>query len=312
MLADEACGVARIEGDTALMITHAAALDRARKGSLTFIKGDTLSDRNGLGEIVAAAIVVTPRLASRLRALDRNALLVAENTRLAFMRLVAKYFPPERPPAGIHPSSIVDPSSEISPGASIGAFCFIGPNCRVGDESILHPHVTLLQSVAVGRKVTIHSGSVLGAEGFGYERADDGEMIKFPHLGGIVVEDDVEIGSNTSIDRGSLGDTRLCRGCKIDNQIHVAHNVTVGENAVVIAQAMLGGSASIGARAWIAPAGIVMNQVRVGDDAMVGLAAVVTKDVAAGETVMGSPAINDAEFKRQRARLKQLLGDGAR
>jgi UDP-3-O-[3-hydroxymyristoyl] glucosamine N-acyltransferase len=239
------------------------------------------------------------------------ALLVSETPRMSFMQLVAHHFPPRRPLAGIHPTACVDPSSVVDPTASIGAFCYIGPDCTIGADTILHQHVTLCENVRIGRNVVIHGGTVIGSDGFGYERRSDGRLQKFLHLGGVDIEDDVEIGSNTSIDRGSLGMTRLRRGCKIDNQIHVAHNVDVGEDAVVIAQSMLGGSVKVGARAWLAPAAVLMNQVAVGDDALVGLGAVVTKSVPEGQTVMGAPAAPEEEFRAMRSAIKKLMKGGA-
>src|SRR5206468_6601571 len=116
----------------------------------------------------------------------------------------------------------------IDAAASVVLCCVIGESCEVGPGTVLHSGVVLQRHVRIGRNVTVHASSVLGADGFGYERGADGTLEKFPHLGGVLVEDDVEIGSNTSIDRGSLGDTVLSRGCKIDNQVHVAHNVVVG------------------------------------------------------------------------------------
>lgn len=159
----------------------------------------------------------------------------------------------------------------------------------------------------IGRNVTVFSGTVIGADGFGYERRADGGMEKFIHKGGVVIEDDVEIGSNTSIDRGTLGDTILRRGAKVDNQVHIAHNCDVGEDAVVIAQSMIGGSVKIGARAWIAPSVVVMNGIAIGQDAMCGLGSIVTKSVKDGETVMGNPARPLAEAKALLAAMKQLI-----
>jgi UDP-3-O-[3-hydroxymyristoyl] glucosamine N-acyltransferase len=245
-------------------------------------------------------------VANRLADNRRLALLVSDNPRLSFMRLVARHFQASRPAAGIHASAVIDPSAHIHPDASVGAFCHVGKRCRLGEGTVLHPNVTLYDDVKVGRNVLIHSGTVVGADGFGYERNEQGDLEKFPHLGGVVIEDEVEIGSNTSVDRGSLGDTRIGRGAKIDNLVHIAHNVEIGEAAVVIAHSMLGGSARIGTRAWLAPAAIVMNQVSIGAGALVGMGAVVVRDVPEGETVIGAPAVPEAEFKAGRSALKAL------
>ena len=155
---------------------------------------------------------------------------------------------------------------------------------------MIHAGVHIYERVSIGRGVTIHSGTVIGADGFGYEKNEKGGMELFPHLGGVVIDDDVQIGANVCIDRGALGDTRIRRGARVDNLVHIAHNVDVGEDAVVIAHAMIGGSVRIGDRAWIAPSACVRDRVTIGDDAVVGLASLVTRNVPAGTTVLGVPA----------------------
>jgi len=311
-LVDSAIGVTGLEGNPQLEVTRAGPLDTADKGTLTFAKASApeadLVRLLSLSE--GCAIVCTADLAPRIRDHSGHALLLCDHPRFVFARLVSRHFPPPRPPEGVHPTAVIDASAQVDPSASIGAHCFVGPGCRIGRGSVLHPHVILYRDVRMAGNVTVNSGTVIGADGFGYERNERGELEKFPHLGGVLIEDEVEIGSNTSIDRGSLGDTILRRGCKIDNQIHVAHNCEIGENAVVIAQAMIGGSVVIGAGAWIAPAAVIMNQVRIGEKALAGLGAVVTKNVPAGETVMGSPAAPEAEFKAVRAAIKGLVQRG--
>ena len=142
-------------------------------------------------------------------------------------------------------------------------------------------------TIAAG--VRIGCNCTIGLPGFGYEKDQAGAYWRFPHLGGVRIEADVEIGSNTCIDRGSLGDTVIGRGCKIDNLVHVAHNVVLGNNAVVIANTMLGGSVTIGAGAWVAPSVTIMNQATIGAGATLGLGAVVLKDVAPGQVIVGNP-----------------------
>lgn len=308
-LVDHAAGITGIVGDGALEITHVSGLSGLGAGGLSFLKAETADalpqDGGPFGR--GAAIICRPAIAAALGDATGDALLLSDHPRLAFMRLASRHFPPPRPPVGVHPTAWVDPSSIVDPAASVGAFCFVGPECRIGAGTTLHPHVTLYEKVIAGANVVIHAGAAIGADGFGYERTQSGAMEKFPHVGGVMIEDDVEIGSNTSVDRGSLENTILRRGCKVDNQVHVAHNVEIGEDAVVIAQSMIGGSVRIGPRAWLAPAAVVMNQVRIGADALVGLGAVVTKDVADGAVMIGAPAIPEAEFKANRAAMKALL-----
>jgi UDP-3-O-[3-hydroxymyristoyl] glucosamine N-acyltransferase len=152
----------------------------------------------------------------------------------------------------------------------------------------------------------IHAGSVIGADGFGYSRNDDGELEKFPHIGSVVIEDRVEIGSNTSVDRGTLSNTVIREGAKIDNFVHVAHNVVIGKHAAVIAHAMIGGSTEIGDYGWIAPSAALMNGLHIGKGATVGLGAVVTKNIPDNETWAGVPAMPLKEFVAIQKKMKEL------
>jgi UDP-3-O-[3-hydroxymyristoyl] glucosamine N-acyltransferase len=160
-----------------------------------------------------------------------------------------------------------------------------------------HKYRDLLDEPVVGRDLVIHpsvrigAGCSIGLHGFGYAKAPDGSWLRFPHVGRVVIEEGVEIGSNVCIDRGSLTDTRICSGVKIDNHVHIAHNVIIGRNTLVIAHAMIGGSVTIGESCWIAPGALIKNKVTIGDGATVGLGAVVLHDVDPGVTVVGNPAM---------------------
>jgi len=259
-----------------------------------------------ISELKGAILLCTPALAKAVVLPETN-ILVCENPRLSFMRAVRIFFMPAAPDFVIHPSAIIHPTARIHPTVSIGPHCVIGENCTIGEKTILYPNVTLYEKVSIGRNVRIHSGTAIGTDGYGYERNEHGELEKFPHIGGVEIGDDVEIGSNTSIDRGTLGNTKILDGVRIDNQVHIAHNVVVGARTAVIAQAMIGGSVKIGEESWIAPAAVVMNQITIGNHAILGLGAVVTKNVADGQTVMGSPAQDQSEFRAMRAVLKNLI-----
>lgn len=216
--------------------------------------------------------------------------VLCRDSRWAFTRAVAGVFSalsvtrwpsmqdvPIAPDARIAPTAILAHGVVIGPGVTIGAGSMIGPN-------------TCIANTTIGQNVQIGANCTMGLAGYGYAKGPNGQQVAFPHIGIVVIEDDVEIGSNTCIDRGALGETRVRRGARIDNLVHVAHNVVVGEDAMVIAHAMLGGSSVIGDRAWVAPAVSVMNQATVGADAVLGLGAVVVKSVADGVTVVGNPA----------------------
>jgi UDP-3-O-[3-hydroxymyristoyl] glucosamine N-acyltransferase len=237
-----------------------------------------------------------------------EAVILCDNARLDFMRVIAHFFAKPRP-IGIHPSAVIGRSSIIAPDAYIGPFCSIGENVEIGEGTVIFAGVHIYDGVRIGKKVTIHCGTVIGADGFGYERDEAGELEKFPQIGGVLIEDNVEIGANTCIDRGSLSDTRICEGARIDNLVHIAHNVYIGRHAVVIANAMIGGGTRVGDFAWIAPSACLRDRIIIGDKSFVGLASLVTKDVPNGEIVLGSPARSLAEQKRLLSHWATVIGN---
>jgi UDP-3-O-[3-hydroxymyristoyl] glucosamine N-acyltransferase len=213
------------------------------------------------------------------------ALIVCANPRLSFARAVGHFFanelqidfPPNGRPEHAGQGVVVGPGVVFGPRVSLADGVRIGPN-------------TVLANCTVGPRSCIGANCTIGLPGFGYERDEDGRSWRFPHLGEVRIGADVEIGSNTCIDRGALGATIVDDGCKIDNLVHVAHNVQIGRGALVIANAMLGGSSIIGDGAWVAPSASLMNKISVGAGATVGMGAVVIRSVAAGDTVAGNPA----------------------
>lgn len=235
-----------------------------------------------------------------------KAVILSDAARLDFMRSLDWFFRPARP-SGIHPSAVIDATAVIAPDVYIGPQSSIGPRVMIGSETVVHAGVHIYHDVRIGARTVIHAGSVIGADGFGYERAPGGAFVKFPHTGGVDIGDDVEIGANVCIDRAALGTTRVERGAKIDNLVHIAHNVVIGEDAAVVAHAMIGGSTSIGPRAWIAPSACVREGLSIGERAVVGLASLVTKDVPSAHTVLGSPARDILEHRRLQRFLNEAV-----
>lgn len=176
------------------------------------------------------------------------------------------------------------------PEASVSNNAYIGENVSIGNGTMVYPNVTIYNDVKIGRNCIIHSGTVIGADGFGYEKDKQGNMIKIAHLGSVVIGHHVEVGANTCIDRGTLGDTIIEDGVKIDNLVHIAHNVHIQKNVVVIANSMIAGSVVLEEGAWIAPSSSIRETKRVGKNALVGLGSVVVSDVSPNTTVMGVPA----------------------
>lgn len=299
----------RVEGDEGRVCDRVAPLDQVKPGALTFIGLKATPDMIAAATLDGSVVICGEAQAAQIASVPNVTRIVAENARLAFVRAVKTFFAPARPTPGVHPTAVVADDAWIDPTAHVGPGVVVGAGSRIGAGTVIHPNVVIYDKVVIGERVIVHAGTVIGAEGFGYERNDAGELEAFVHVGGVTIHDEAEIGSNTSIDRGTLGDTIIGRRARIDNQVHIAHNVIVGEDAAVVAQSMVGGSVSIGTRAWLAPASVVINKGSIGDRAFVGLGAVVVKAVPDGQTVMGSPAVPDHEFKAVRKALKTLIAE---
>ena len=250
--------------------------------------------------------------------------LLASDPYLTFVKALHLFYPPERPTPGVHPSTILGPAVRLAEGVSIGPLSFIeegvviGPRSAVGPQVYIgrgssmgadchvYPQVMIREGVEIGDRVILHSGAVIGSDGFGYLREQSGVRVKIPQVGRVILEDDVEIGANVTIDRATLGTTRLKRGTKIDNLVQIAHNVTVGEDTVVAGLTGISGSTKIGDRVTLAGQVGIVDHVTIGDDVTVGAQAGVTKDIPSGMVFLGSPAVPHQEFKRGVAAVNQF------
>lgn len=310
------------EGEGARVITGVAPLETAGEREISFVE----SERNAPHAAASrAGCLVAPPGVS----LPGRTLIRVRNPRYGFARVVEIFAPPPARMAGIHRTAqigsdvLIEADVEIGPhavigsGSSIGARCSIGAGCILGDHSvlghdcILHARATLYPGTRIGSRVILHSGSVVGSDGFGYA-FEAGRYYKFPQIGHVEIGDDVEIGANTTIDRGALGPTRIGRGTKIDNLVQVGHNVQIGENCAIASMTGISGSAIIEDNVVIA------GQVGIGDHARVQKGAVLGgqcgilphKTVRAGTTVWGTPARPIREYLEQQAlvaRLPRLL-----
>jgi UDP-3-O-[3-hydroxymyristoyl] glucosamine N-acyltransferase len=309
-----------LRGDAALRIRGIATLDGAEPGDLSFVT--SLRYRRAAAASRASAFLV----ARDVDVPDRPTIRVAQ-PQLALAILLRALYAEPAPAAGIHPTAVVAPSARVAADATVGPLVVVGADstvesgvvlhphvvvgehCRVGEASVLHAHVVLRGDVDVGRRVVIHGGAVLGADGFGY--AFDGERHqKIPQVGRVVVEDDVEIGANVTIDRATLGETVIRRGTKIDNLVQIGHNTVVGADTIIVAQTGISGSCRIGNRVVLAGQVGVGDHVTIGDGAQVGAQAGVHRDVPAGSTMLGTPAEPAAEVRRAMVvftRLPELL-----
>jgi UDP-3-O-[3-hydroxymyristoyl] glucosamine N-acyltransferase len=255
-------------------------------------------------------------------------------------RLLELFERPVHVPPGIHPSAVIDSTAVIGRNVSIGPFCWIGPHSQIGDHvrmvchvsvgenvvigerALLHPGVCVGDRCKIGNRVIIQANVSIGGDGFAYVTPEPGsiesarktgtvtsfntELIRVNSVGNVVIEDDVEIGANTCVDRGTLGETRLCQGAKLDNLVQVGHNVTVGKNCLIVAQVGLGGSSKVGDRVVIGGQAGVPDHMKVADDAVILAQAGLSKDVPEKAIVIGSPARPKSEFLQLEIMLKRL------
>jgi UDP-3-O-[3-hydroxymyristoyl] glucosamine N-acyltransferase len=220
---------------------------------------------------------------------EKKCILWVENPRLVFCRILERFFPETSGTPSIHSTAVVHQSAKVPTSCHIGPYCVIEENVELGEGCVLRSHVILQRRTILGSRVLIHPGTVIGADGFGYERSPDGTLQKFTHYGRVVIGDDVEIGANSTVDRGTLGDTVIGRGTKIDNLTHIAHNAEVGNDCLIIAGSVLCGSVQIRDRVWISPHAHVKQGIIVGEDSMLGLGASVTSDVPPKTSIVGWP-----------------------
>lgn len=256
-------------------IVEVASADAASAGSLAFAKNETWAQRAD-GE----CILITDAASAAGRA---GPTLVSPEPRLAFAKILA-YLEQQ---AGFVWSAA---EPVVHPTARVGRNVVLGKGVVIGEGSVIYHNAVVGDEVQIGKRCIVKSCAVIGEEGFGFERDSDGSAVRLPHIGNVVIGNDVEVGSLTTICRGTLGNTILHDGAKIDDHVHIAHNVEVGTHAFVIACAEISGGVRIGARAWIAPNASVMNQLTIGDDAVIGLGGVVLKSVADNTVVVGNPA----------------------
>lgn len=299
----------RLAGDGSREIRDVAALESAGPEELAFAEGERGVARASQSR---AGCILAPPGAQ----LEERTWIAVANPKAAFIRAAQLLHPPEPTSPGIHATAVIDATAEIAPDACVGAHVvvesgaivgagtrlgagvYLGKGVRVGAECVFHPQVTVYAGTRVGDRVVLHAGVVIGSDGFGYVFSE-GRQQKFPQLGGVVIEDDVEVGSNTTVDRGSLGTTVIGQGSKIDNLVQIAHNVRIGRHAVIAAQTGIAGSTEIGDYVVLAGQVGISERARIESRAVVGAQAGILpgKTVRAGSTVWGTPARPFAQFK---------------
>jgi len=296
-------------GDGSVPITGFAPAESARSGDLTFAEKEAYFAAAEQSQ--AAAILVSGPFTS-----SRKVLIRVPNARVAVARVLPLFFPPDESPQGIHPSAVIAASAQVDPTAHVGPHCVVGPrvrigarsvlmggnhlgrDCQLGDDVCLYPNVVVYARSQIGHRVVIHAGTVIGSDGYGYV-FDEGRHRKMPQVGTVIIDDDVEIGANAAIDRGALGATVLGAGTKIDNLVHIAHNVVLGKHCLVMGQAGFAGSTRLGDYCVVASQSGISGHLKLGNQVTIGAKSGVMRDLADGEVVLGIPAVPDKQAKRQ-------------
>lgn len=299
-----------LEGDGSAEVTGVAPIESAGPGDLTFLHHPKYLQH--LATTRAAAVIIAPGAGG----LPPCAVLRHENPYLAFAAALRLFFPETPRWTGVHPQAAVAATASLAPGVAVGAFAviedraevgeetqigpqvYIGRGTRIGRSCLLYPQVVIREGVTVGDRVIIHSGTVVGSDGFGYARDAQGKSHKVPQVGRVVIEDDVELGANVTVDRATLGATRIGRGTKVDNLVQIAHNVVIGEHSVIVAQVAIAGSTEVGRHVTIAGQAGIVGHVKIGDRSVIGSQAGVGEDLPAGAMVLGSPAVPHMTAKR--------------
>jgi len=290
-----------VVGDASVEITGVAGIKEAHEGDITFLanpKYDSYLATTRASAVIAAGNGGSPK-----------PVIKVANPYLAFLKVISLFTgeTPGQSLRGVHPTAMIEGSASIGADVSIGAYCYVGANVRIGDRTtilplvcvlddasigadcLLYPHVTVRERCEIGDRVILHAGCVIGADGFGY--AKDGEANrKIPQIGVVRIEDDVEIGANTTIDRATTEVTLIKRGAKIDNLVQIAHNVVIGEHSILAAQVGVSGSTLIGKNVTLAGQAGLVGHINIGDNVMVGAQGGVTKSVPANTKVSGYPA----------------------
>lgn len=307
----------RLNGDPSVAISGVASLDAAGPEEITFLA--TAKLKSLLSSSRAGAIVAKPDLEGEI---DKPLLLV-ENPYLAFARLLTFFRVRPFKPQGIAAEAVVHPEADVAEDVTVSPGCVIEAGARIGAQTTLHPNVVvgrgavvgegcilyagsiLREECRLGNRVILQPGAVVGADGFGY--AADGETyVKIPQLGRVIVEDDVEIGASSTIDRGTLGDTRIGRGTKIDNLVQVGHNVQIGENCILVSQVGIAGSTKIGNHCTFGGQAGVTGHVEIGDNVTIAGRGGVTNDVPSNSSLAGMPPMPHRDWLRTTASLGHL------
>jgi len=306
-------------GDNNIEISSVAAIEDAGQGQISFISNPKY--RKLLESCEASAVILNSSLAKDYAGNS----LINDDPYLTFAKVLNYFHPDEKVPSDIHPSAVIEDSVSIAKnvvigpnavisqrtmiesGVKIGAGCFVGEDSIIGEKTVLHPNVTIYKETTIGHRSILHSGVVIGADGFGFAPQKDKSWFKIRQIGKVKIGDDVEIGANTTIDRAALGLTVIGDGVKLDNQVQVGHNAQIGEHTVVAGGTMIAGSSSLGKRCQIGGAVAISGHLKLTDDVVItGKSSVIKSISKAGVYSSGTIADENRKWRRNAARFRQL------
>jgi UDP-3-O-[3-hydroxymyristoyl] glucosamine N-acyltransferase len=315
-----------VEGDENISIRGISSIEDAQDGDITFAENEKLlssAGRSRASAVIAPVSVVPPASVQDPPVVHPKPLIRVKNPRFAFAQVLRVFAPEPKLHNGVHPSAVIGENAKLGSNVSVHAqavigdnvtlgdncviypFSYLGDNVVLGDDCVIYPHVVLHNDTQIGNCVVIHSGSMLGTDGFGYMFIEN-RHYKIPQIGRVIVEDDVEIGANVTIDKARTGSTRIGAGTKIDNLVHIGHNVTVGRNCVIVAQVGVSGSVEIGSGVILAGQVGVKDHVTIGDGVIVCAKSGILGDQPAGTFVAGMYGRPHHEEMRTQALLRRL------
>jgi UDP-3-O-[3-hydroxymyristoyl] glucosamine N-acyltransferase len=292
----------RVEGNENATVSTFAKIEEGKEGAITFLSNPKYTPY--IYETKASIVLINEDV--QLEKPVSATLIRVKNAYECVAKLLQMYAASLPKKTGIHPLAFVSESAQIGKDVYIGPFTFVGEGVKIGDGSIINPNVTIYDGCQIGKNVTIHAGSVIGADGFGFAPNTEGYE-KIPQLGIVIIEDNVEIGANTCIDRSTMGQTVIHKGVKLDNLIQVAHNCEIGENTVMSAQVGMAGSTKIGSWCMVGGQAGFAGHIHVADKTMVGAqCGVISNTKGNGENLIGSPAMDPKDFFKAKALYRRL------
>lgn len=276
-------------GNLNINISRYSSINSIKEGSISWVKNKDYYNEIAISQLKNILLVINSDIDIKSDFLIDKGFIICDNPKEIFFSILNNFFPPEQYRSYISSSSVIL-SENIGTNVYIGHNCFIGKDVSIGNDVVIKNNVSIEGKVIIGNNTIIHSGVVIGSDGYGYYQNEEGKNIKVPHYGGVVIGQNVEIGANTCIDRGTLDDTIIGNNVKIDNLCHIGHNCIIKDNSSIVALSMLGGSAIIEENSYIAPGVMIKNQLKIGENSLIGIGAVVIKDVEKNKVVAGVPA----------------------